>query len=158
MLNDIKQFTNDAFVDDRGELFTVFNQKDFEDIKFNHDKVSISKKNVLRGLHGDDKSHKLLTCLKGSLYVVVVDARTESPTYKKWESFLLTDTNKQSILIPPRFANGHYVLSDEAVLFYKWSYEGEYPDVREQFTIKWNNPELNISWPCKHPILSERDR
>jgi dTDP-4-dehydrorhamnose 3,5-epimerase len=157
MLEEIKIFQTDSFEDHRGELYTVFNQKD-HDIVFNHDKISVSKKNVLRGLHGDYKSHKLLSCIKGSLYVVVVDARENSKTYKEWDSFILTDMNKVSILVPPGFANGHYVLSEEAILYYKWSYPGEYPDVQDQFTVKWNNPSLKIQWPTNNPILSERDK
>jgi len=154
--NEIKTSTTNSFIDHRGELYTVFNELD-TDIKFNHDKISISKKNVLRGLHGDFKSYKRLSCIKGSLFVVVVDNRPSSCYYKKWESHILTDQNKKSILIPPGFANGHYVLSEEAILFYKWSYSGKYPDVEDQFSLKWNDPELKIEWPTLNPILSERD-
>ncbi len=153
----IKTFVSDSFVDNRGELYTVFNQLE-TDIKFNHDKISISKKNVLRGLHGDYKSYKRLSCIKGSIFVVVLDNRPESYYYKKWKSYILTEDNKKSILVPPGFANGHYVLSEEAILFYKWSYTGSYPDVKDQFSLKWNDPELNIQWPVSNPILSERDK
>jgi dTDP-4-dehydrorhamnose 3,5-epimerase len=54
------------------------------------------------------------------------------------------------------FANGHLVLSDEATFFYKWSYSGEYPDVKDQFSLKWDS--LNIHWPINNPILSQRDK
>ena len=54
--------------------------------------------------------------------------------------------------------NGFYVLSDQCVFQYKWSYEGEYPDVQEQFSIKWNDPIIDIDWPSDNPILSKRDK
>ena len=56
------------------------------------------------------------------------------------------------------FANGHLILSDEATFYYKWSYDGEYPDVKDQFTLKWNDPKINIHWPILNPILSNRDK
>ena len=55
------------------------------------------------------------------------------------------------------FANGHFILSQEATFFYKWSYPGEYPDIKDQFTLKWNDSRINIHWPITNPILSERD-
>lgn len=151
----IKQ--SDSFEDYRGELYTVFDQEDWN-VTFNHDKVSVSRQNVLRGLHGDKKSTKLISCLHGAVYLVVVDNRPESPNYLKWDSVILTEHNKKSVLVPPMFANGHLVLSDTAVFFYKWSYPGDYPDVDEQFTVKWNDERIGINWPINNPILSKRDR
>jgi len=151
----IKQ--SDSFEDYRGELYTVFDQEDWN-VTFNHDKVSVSRQNVLRGLHGDKKSTKLISCLHGAVYLVVVDNRPESPNYLKWDSIVLTEHNKKSVLVPPMFANGHLVLSDTAVFFYKWSYPGDYPDVDEQFTVKWNDERIGINWPINNPILSKRDR
>lgn len=148
---------SDSFEDYRGELYTVFDQEDWN-VTFNHDKVSVSRQNVLRGLHGDKKSTKLISCLHGAVYLVVVDNRPESPNYLKWDSIVLTEHNKKSVLVPPMFANGHLVLSDTAVFFYKWSYPGDYPDVDEQFTVKWNDERIGINWPINNPILSKRDR
>jgi len=146
----------DSFEDFRGELYTLFKQEN-NDLIFNHDKVSVSRKNVLRGLHGDSKSWKLITCLAGEVMLVVVDNRKNSPNYLKWDSIILTAKNKKSVLVPPMFANGHLVLSNEATFFYKWSYSGKYPDVEDQFTLKWNDPNLKIHWPILNPILSKRD-
>jgi dTDP-4-dehydrorhamnose 3,5-epimerase len=153
---EIKIHQPDSFEDYRGELFTVFDQS-YNELYFNHDKVAISRKNVLRGLHGDSKSWKLITCLSGEIYLVVVDFRSDSSNYLKWDSILLTSKNKKSVLVPPMFANGHLVLSDEATFFYKWSYPGRYPDVEDQFSLNWKDPSLNIHWPINNPILSERD-
>lgn len=146
----------DSFEDFRGELFTSYKKGDYN-LDFNHDKVSISKKNVLRGLHGDSKSFKLITCLAGEVLLVVVDTRPESKNYLKWDSIILTSKNRKQVLVPPMFANGHLILSDEATFFYKWSYDGDYPDVKDQFTLKWNNPKIGIHWPISKPILSKRD-
>ena len=151
MIKGVKVFQPDIFSDHRGDLWTIWKSNDF-DLKFNHDKVSTSKKNVLRGIHGDEKSWKLATCLFGELYFVVVN-----PITKEWSSLILSDKNKKIILVPPKYGNGHYVLSDNAVFLYKWSYEGDYPDVQDQFTISWNDKSLNIDWPTKNPILSKRD-
>ena len=139
----------ERFINIKGEDFDLF---------FNHDKVSISRKHTLRGLHGDAKSWKLVTCLAGEIYLVVVDNRPQSPNYLKWDSVMLTSKNRKLILIPPMFANGHLILSDEATFFYKWSYTGKYPDVKDQFTLSWNNPEIGISWPISNPIMSKRDK
>lgn len=152
---EVKVFEPTSFEDFRGELYTLFKQEE-SDLIFNHDKVSISRKNVLRGLHGDSKAWKLITCLYGEVYLVIVDNRPGSPNFLKWDSIVLTHKNKKSVLVPPMFANGHLVLSDEATFFYKWSYPGEYPDVKDQFSLKWDC--LNIHWPINNPILSQRDK
>lgn len=154
---EVKISQPDSFEDFRGELYTLFKQEEHE-LVFNHDKVSVSRQNVLRGLHGDSKSWKLITCLRGVIYLVVVDNRPESPNYLKWDSVVLSETNRKQVLVPPMFANGHLILSNTGVFFYKWSYPGEYPDVKDQFTLKWNDPKINIHWPIDNPILSRRDK
>jgi dTDP-4-dehydrorhamnose 3,5-epimerase len=153
---EVKIYQPDSFEDYRGELYTLFKQEDL-DLLFNHDKVSTSRKHVLRGLHGDFKSWKHLSCLGGEILVVVVDNRLKSKNYLKWDSIIISAKNRKSILIPPMFANGHLVLSDNATLFYKWSYQGTYPDVQDQFTLKWDDPKIGIKWPISNPILSQRD-
>ena len=154
---EVKISQPDSFEDFRGELYTLFKQEEHE-LVFNHDKVSVSRQNVLRGLHGDSKSWKLITCLSGVIYLVVVDNRPESPNYLKWDSVVLSETNRKQVLVPPMFANGHLILSNTGVFFYKWSYPGEYPDVKDQFTLKWNDPKVNVHWPIDNPILSKRDK
>lgn len=149
---------SDSFSDHRGDLFTIFKNGDYNNMLFNHDKVSISKKNVLRGLHGDNIAHKLITCLSGEVLLVVVDNRKTSKNYLKWDSIILSEKNRVQILVPPMFANGHLVLSDSATFFYKWSYEGDYPDVSDQFSLKWNDSRIGIKWPITNPILAERDK
>jgi len=154
---EIKIFQPDSFEDYRGELYTIFNQDEHK-LVFNHDKVAVSRQHVLRGIHGDAKATKLITCLSGAIYLVVVDNRPESSNYLKWDSIILNENNKRQVLVPPGFGNGHLVLSESATFFYKWSYEGEYPDVKDQFSINWRDPKVNIHWPIDNPILSERDK
>lgn len=157
IFNEVKIFQPSSFEDYRGELYTLFNQDEHE-LVFNHDKIAVSRQHVLRGLHGDDKAWKLIACVVGEIYLVVVDNRPESPNYLKWDSIILTANNKKQILVPPMFANGHLVLSKSATFFYKWSYPGEYPDVKDQFSLKWNDPKIGIQWPISNPILSNRDK
>ena len=157
MINGVVMRTDDVFTDYRGALYTIWKDGDF-DLKFNHDKVSTSRKNVLRGIHGDNKSWKLVTCLYGEIYFVIVDNRESSDTFLQWEWMMLTDRNRKQVLIPPGVGNGFLVMSHRSVFHYKWSYEGEYPDVDQQFTIKWNDPIVGVDWPIDNPILSKRDK
>lgn len=157
-MDGILEYTPTIHTDKRGDLFTIWEEKDFlPDLKFIHDKVATSKKDVLRGLHGDDKSWKLVTCLYGEIYFVVVDYRPDSKNYLKWEKFILNDENKKMILVPPMFLNGHLVMSDTAVFYYKWAYEGDYPDTDSQISVRYNDNEIAVQWPINKPILSERD-
>jgi dTDP-4-dehydrorhamnose 3,5-epimerase len=148
--------------DDRGDIWTSFLKKDIErlipaDLEFNHDKFSQSRKNVLRGIHGDNKSWKLVTCVYGEIYQVVVDCRRNSPTYLQWESFKIDKDNQKLILIPPNMGNSYCVLSNTAVYHYKLAYKGSYIDANDQFNFKWNSKKIGIDWPVKMPILSKRD-
>lgn len=156
-IKDVEVFTPDVYTDFRGDLWTLWKEGDHE-LKFNHDKVSTSRKHVLRGIHGDEKSWKLITCLYGEMYFVVVDNRENSSTYKQWDWLILDDKTKKQVLIPPKVGNGFLVLSDNSVFHYKWSYQGSYPDVDDQFTIKWNDSQVNIHWPIDNPILQPRDK
>ena len=148
--------------DDRGNIWTSYLKNDLKKLlpdnqEFKHDKFSQSKKNVLRGIHGDHKSWKLVTCVYGEIFQVVVDLRDNSPTYQSWISFDISDKNQKLVLIPPGCGNAYYVKSDNAVYHYKLAYSGEYIDYEEQFTYPWNDSRLNINWPSKEPILSNRD-
>jgi dTDP-4-dehydrorhamnose 3,5-epimerase len=137
----------------------TWNEREYQqeglDIKWVQDDISVSRKNVLRGIHGDDRTWKLISCLHGAFYLVVVDWLPDSPSYCQWEAFTLSDQNRLQVMVPPGYGNGHLVLSDRAIFHYKQS---TYYDRASQFTIKWNDPELGIYWPVDSPILSERDK
>ena len=156
-------FRTNSFNDNRGSIWTSYLKNEIEkflpdDIIFNHDKFSKSKNNVLRGIHGDNKSWKLVTCIYGEIQQVVVDCKVGSGTYGKHQSFLLNENKFTSILIPPSFGNAYYVISNEAIYHYKIAYTGSYHDVKDQFTIKWDDPKFSIDWKFKNkPILSKRD-
>ena len=156
---EVKIYQPSVHTDFRGDLLTLWNRDEFEPkLDFKHNKISTSRKHVLRGMHGDNKSWKLTSCLYGEMYFVVIDTRPESENYLKWDSIILDDRSKKLILTPPQFAIGFLVLSEHALLNYMWAYEGEYADVNEQFTIKWNDPKVNIAWPIENPLLSLRDK
>jgi dTDP-4-dehydrorhamnose 3,5-epimerase len=152
-----------VYWDLRGNIYSTFN-KDFykeilsKELDFKHDKIAYSKYNVLRGLHGDFKTWKLVSCVWGKIFEVLVDMRPESKNYKKWDGFWLCADDYTQILIPPGFVNGYYVESEHAVFHYKLGYDGEYVDAGEQMTFSWKEPELCIIWPCTDPILQPRDK
>tara|TARA_Y100000590_G_scaffold463594_1_gene630743 strand:+ start:2043 stop:2534 length:492 start_codon:yes stop_codon:yes gene_type:complete len=154
----IKKLINSSFKDHRGYYWSSWKKQHFKNINFVHDKFSLSKKNVLRGLHGDNKTWKLISCPYGKLFLVVVNFEKKSKYYLKWKSWVLSHKNGLQILVPPNYANGHLCLSEKCLFHYKLSYTGKYVDVKNQFSIKWNDPKLNISWGIKNPILSKRDR
>jgi len=154
----LKKFSNSIFKDHRGYYWTSWENKKFTNIKFNHDKFSISKKNVLRGLHGDNKTTKLISCVYGEIFFVVVNYNPKSVNYCKYKSIVLNHKSNQQILVPPNFLNGFLCLSSECVLHYKLSYNGSYNDVNDQISVKWNNKKINIKWPKKKYILSNRDK
>ena len=146
------------FEDFRGEYVETYNQALYRAAgigwDFIQDDVSISSRHVLRGLHGDATTAKLISCLVGKFYLVVVNNDPASPQYRQWTSFTLSEKNRLQVLVPPKFANGHLVLSDTAMFHYKQT--SEY-DRSGQFTLLWNDPELGLWWPIKDPIVSRRD-
>jgi len=162
IVDGVKVITPSLTTDTRGTIWTSFLKDELdqllpEDLVFKHDKFSESRYNVLRGIHGDEKTWKLVTSVYGEIYQVVVDCREESKTYCSWEAFTINKHNQCSILIPPGIGNAFYVNSESAVYHYKLSYCDGYNDTENQFTLAWDDKKYNIKWPTKDPILSERD-
>ncbi len=163
----------DPYEDFRGQYVEIFNEKlyhqeivknlkgtcyekEAKDLKFVEDDISTGHKGVIKGIHGDSKTWKLVQCLFGSFYLVVLNNNPESKDFGKWDHFTLSDKNKLQVLIPRLYGNGHLVLSEHDIYHYKQS---EYYDPENQFTIKWNDPRFNIDWPIEgEPILSLRDK
>lgn len=146
----------------RGNIWSSFQKKNIEkllpaNLEFIHDKFSQSEQNVLRGIHGDNKSWKLVTCVWGDILQVIVDCRVDSLTYLKHEKFRINKEQQKMILIPPNVGNSYYVYSEQAVYHYKLAYQGEYIDADDQFSIKWDDARIGIDWPSTNPILSNRD-
>jgi dTDP-4-dehydrorhamnose 3,5-epimerase len=160
-LPDVAIIEPDVFYDYRGEYVETWNIENYRifnkgNITFKQDDISTSVKHTLRGLHGDFETWKLVQCLYGSLLQVVVDMRPNSKTYLKYDMFSINDKNRNQILIPPGFANGHLVMSDFGIFSYKQS--TLYVGADAQFTVRWNDPSIDIPWPINNPILSLRDK
>ena len=161
----------EPFEDLRGEYVEIFNekiyseafaknlkgtiyQKDVLRLHFVEDDISTGIRGILKGMHGDTKTWKLVQCLYGKFYLVVLNYNSKSKDYSKWQAFTLSDKNRLQVLIPPMYGNGHLVLSEYDIYHYKQS---EYYDPSSQFTITWDDPKFKIWWPIKNPILSLRD-
>ncbi len=159
IIENIKIIDRTLFKDKRGYLWTSWKKNKKLTLKFNHDKFSVSKKNVLRGLHGDKKTWKLISCVFGKIFFVVVNYNKKSKQFLKYSSFYLSHKHNRQILVPPNFLNGFLCLSKYCVLHYKLSYPGKYYDVNKQISLKWNSKMINIKWPKnKNIILSNRDK
>jgi dTDP-4-dehydrorhamnose 3,5-epimerase len=146
------------FEDHRGEYIELYNEDLFREkgitVKFIQDDISVSSKHVLRGIHGDGETWKLISCLHGKFYLMVVNCDKDSKDFRKWQSFVLSDKNRQQVLIPPNHGNGHLVLSDMAIFHYK---QNTYYNPKGQFSYTWNDPQFKMWWPIKDPVLSQRD-
>ena len=159
IFSEVGVFDADMFRDYRGDIWTTYKKKTSAiKLDFIHDKFSSSRKNVIRGIHGDYKTWKMVSCIHGEIYFVVVDNRPDSKTYLQWDWMILDDKERKQVLLPPGFGNGFCVMSDTAVFSYKLAYDGEYSDVDQQFTLKWNDPRVSIDWPTTDPILQARDK
>lgn len=147
--------------DGRGFFLETYHEKKYQDggIKahFVQDNLSHSIKKTLRGLHYQLRSPqaKLVTCLTGEIFDVAVDIRPKSPSFGKWIGVILSGENKRQIYIPEGFAHGFCVLSETADVFYKCS--GFY-EPSDDYGILFSDPALEIPWPIKDPILSDKDR
>jgi dTDP-4-dehydrorhamnose 3,5-epimerase len=161
--NQVPVFSPSVYREHRGEIFTTYHSTSHPVNKFlpdtinTHNRFSKSYAGVLRGLHYDDKTWKLVQALVGDIYLVVLDVRKDSSTFGKWESYIISEKTRDQVLVPPGFANGHYALTD-CVFHYNLFYKGDYVDENKQGVIKWNDPQFNIEWPTSNPRLQGRDR
>jgi len=150
----------EVFYDFRGEYVETW-QKNYyqhllpENVEFVQDDFSVSRKGVLRGLHGDPQTWKLVQCPMGELLLGVLDVRDGSPTRGVWELFPLNEKNRWQVLIPAGCANGHLCLSDKCMFDYK---QTTFYDQQKQFSYYYNSG--GIIWPVPRWFLSgisERD-
>lgn len=123
---------------------------------FSVDSHSVSRKSVIRGMHADNFNFKLISCIYGEVFFVVIDIRRKSPTVDNIEYFNLIGNDFTQILIPKGCAIGYQCLSNRCGFNYKFSYS--YTPINQQIQIKYNDPKYNISWPLSNPILSDRDK
>ena len=147
---------NKKFNDSRGYFRELIIEKNIK-VKFPFQVMSFSKKNVIRGLHIQNKKPqgKFVTVLKGKIFDVVVDLRKKSKTYGKYFSKILSSRNSLSIYVPPGFAHGFCALDKENFVVYSCT---EYRDAKSEIGIKYNDLDLNIKWPINKPILSKKDK
>jgi len=161
-LKDVLEIIPDVYEDERGYFFESYNEHRFHEhgitTKFIQDNQSKSQKNVLRGLHFQTPPHamtKLVRVISGKIIDVIVDLRTNSPTYLKHGKYELSAKKKNMLLVPEGFAHGFLTLEDETVVFYKCSslYNKE-----SDSGLNWNDPDFNINWDVEEPIVSKKDQ
>jgi dTDP-4-dehydrorhamnose 3,5-epimerase len=162
-IKDVILITPRVFEDERGFFLESFREDRFAaagiTAKFVQDNHSASVRGVLRGLHYQiqQAQGKLVRCVAGEIYDVVVDLRRSSPTFGRWVAVTLSARNKQMLWVPPGFAHGVYMLSERAELLYKTS---DYYAPQYERSLLWNDPALDIPWPLvdgMNPILSKKD-
>ncbi len=153
----------DIFRDERGFFFESWNRKIFQettlkDINFVQDNHSYSQYGTLRGLHFQvypEPQAKLVRCIRGEIYDVIVDLRMQSSSYGHWSGVRLDAINCKQLWIPDGFAHGFLVMSEEAEVIYKVS---NYWHSNFERTLQWNDNEVAIDWPLKaKPKLSLKD-
>lgn len=152
----------EPLVDERGFFARTFCQNEFArhglpeifvqcSISFNR------RRGTLRGLHHQTEpteEGKLVRCMRGSIFDVMVDLRRDAPTYCHWQSFELSEENGRAVYVPPGFAHGFQSLSDNSLISYQMT--TPYRADREH-GVRWNDPAFGIAWPLPDPILSARD-
>ena len=145
------------FKDQRGFLKEIYQKKIISKLDFCFDVMSYSKKNVLRGLHIQTKKPqaKIITVTHGKILDIAVDLRKKSRSFGKYVAIKISDKDDFSFYIPKGFAHGFLCLSKECTVNYKCS---EYRHAKSEKTLAWNDKKVNIKWPIKKPILSNKDK
>jgi dTDP-4-dehydrorhamnose 3,5-epimerase len=148
-----------VFGDERGyflETWAAARYRDALGVDFVQDNLSKSRRGTLRGLHLQHPhgQGKLVYVVSGEVFDVAVDVRVGSPSFGRWFGTLLSEANKRQLYVPPGFAHGFCVTSDEAIFAYKCT-ESYRPDT--ELTIAHDDPDLGISWPVSTPTLSKKD-
>ena len=153
----LKIIKSKIFKDKRGFLRETYQKKLLNKIDFKFDVMSFSKKNVLRGLHLQTKKSqaKIITVTQGKIFDVAVDLRKNSKTFGKYVSITISYKDNFSFYIPKNFAHGFLCLSKVCTINYKCS---DYRNPKYEKTLSWDDPDVNIKWPIKKPILSKKDR
>ena len=160
-IEDLLIIKPNVFNDDRGYFFESYSRRNFNlngiALEFVQDNISKSKNGTIRGLHyqiGEGAQGKLCYVLFGKVLDVAVDIRFGSPTFGKYFSCELSEENHTQLWLPPGFAHGFSVLSDEAIFAYKCT--ALYSKENER-SIIYNDPDLKIDWKVDNPTLSEKD-
>jgi len=156
----VKLIEPKVFGDDRGFFMESWNARTFAeagiDAAFVQDNHSRSRKGVLRGLHYQIQhaQGKLVRCVSGEVFDVVVDLRRSSPTFGRTTALTLSAQNQRMLWVPPGFAHGFLVLSEYADFLYKTT---DYWHPEHERTLLWNDPALGIAWPVRDPVIAAKD-
>ena len=149
--------------DERGSFARVFCREEFADqgleTEFVQNSISTNiKRGTLRGMHYQAEPHsevKLVQCLRGALYDVIIDLRPQSETYCRWYGAELSAPNGRLLYVPQGFAHGFQTLCDDTAVYYMIS---AFYDPQSARGVRWNDPVFGIKWPVKDPVISEKDR
>ena len=150
--------------DERGYFMETYNERDMKeagiDIHFVQDNQSMSTKGVLRGLHFQKQypQCKLVRAVRGTVFDVAVDLRSDSRTYGKWFGVVLSAENKKQFFIPKNFAHGFLVLSDYAEFAYKCT---DFYHPNDEGGLLWSDPDIGVEWPIPEGMeltISEKDQ
>ena len=150
-----------AFGDERGYFVESWSSRLYAEAgipdQFVQDNISKSNRGTLRGLHLQHPhgQGKLVQALVGEVFDVAVDVRLGSPTFGRWYGEYLSEENKHQLYVPPGFAHGFCVVSDQALFAYKCT-EPYHPE--SDLSIAWDDPDIGIRWPVSAPTLSTKDR
>ena len=153
----------EKFEDERGFFARTFCRKEFEAHGLNPNLVQCNisfnkKRGTVRGMHFQVKPYeeaKLVSCLRGAIYDVIIDLRPNSPTYRQWVAVELSGENFRLLYIPEGFAHGFQTLQDNTVVFYQMS-ESYHPESSRG--LRWDDPVFGIKWPISVKSISTRDR
>ena len=145
------------YYDERGYFREILKKNYFRKKNFIFWCMSKSKKNVIRGLHLQNKvqQDKLVTVIKGKIYDVVIDLRKKSKTYGKKYSITLSENNSKSLFVPAGFAHGFCSLVKESIVLYGCT---NFRSKKDEIGILWNDKLLAIKWPIRKPIISKKDK
>ena len=153
----------DAQEDERGSFCRAYCAAQFSDagLDFRVVQTSLSsnrRANTLRGMHfaaSPASEQKLVRCVHGAVFDVLLDLRGDEPTFRTWTATELSADNRQAVLVPPGVAHGYVTLSDDSVLLYEMSEE-----YRAELGggVRYDDPSFGIAWPVRPEIISPRDR
>ncbi len=157
---------NDSFEDLRGTIREIYRNSSIQDkVSPSFSSVQVThtraKANTLRGLHAQAWD-RIVYPLNGKIFQVLVDIRENSPTFKKVETYMIDDSNRKAFFVPAYVANGYFIGEQDVDYLY---FLEQYYDENYNFGIRWDDPELKISWPIiiqdgevVKPVISEKDK
>lgn len=157
MSSRLKIIQKTEFSDTRGSFYCSWTKEDdfTSKLEFVEHDFSYNSMNVLRGMHCDFETWKLIECIEGEVFWAGYDLNPDERYNNSYEDYILSKSNRRQILIPPGVLAGFYTISKKAIVFYRQTkiYKGS----SNQITVKWNDPNIGINWPSNNPLLSKRD-